>query len=311
MAEMSKSRLAVPAEPAAPPDERQVWETVAFFEQMLQTMPEDRVSLEVLADAYGHAGDSAKARDFLLRLAQIVIRDNDRAAARALHGRLAEYAGEPGVAEILARLASLMVVTATASQPRRETAPAVAPPVVAPPPQKALDAAQLVNDQGYRRQIINQELELAWLLHERQFLNEDQYTMLVNDLAELSSKAEEPKPLSILYLFQDRQLPGLDKALAMLAEKSGLPLLPLHAFEPQREAGQALPFDYQMVRGALPFDAISRDLLVAVLNPLSEDLRRDVARVTKRACHFFLVSPGDFERAAVKIKNLPAPSAGA
>ncbi len=281
-----------------PPDQdQQMWETVAFFEQMLQTMPDDRVSLEVLAQAYEHAGDIARACDYLVRLADVIVHEEDREAARTLHTRLAEHAGNPRVTEALTRL-NILITTLPKHPTRLNAASGTGDKVPASP----LDAARLVHDQGYRRQIVSQELDLAWMLHEQLLINEDQYTKLVDDLAELSASTI-PAPISILHLFHDRQLPNLDQALGFLAEKSGLPLLPLGGFDPQPDAYLLLPLDYLIVKGVIPFECMSQDLLVAVLNPIAESLRQELSTVTGRTCHFYLVQPSAFDLAIEKIRK--------
>lgn len=280
--------------------DQQVWETVAFFEQMLQTMPDDRVSLEVLSQAYEHAGELSRACEYLVRLADVIVREGDREAARTLHSRLSDYVGQARVAEILAKLVSLM---SAAPAHARSTPAANGSATRAATP---MEATRQIADQTHRRQIVSQELELAWMLHEQKLMTEDQYTALVNDLAEISASTV-PASISILHLFHDRQLPNIDRVLAFLAEKSGLPLLPLGAFDPQPAAFMLLPLDYLIVKGVMPFECMSQDLLVAVLNPISESLRSEVADITGRPCHFYLVQPSEFDLAIDKLrKQLPA-----
>ncbi len=45
-------------------------EAIAFFEQMLQTMPGDRTSLEFLSVAYEQTGQSEKQRECLIQLSR-------------------------------------------------------------------------------------------------------------------------------------------------------------------------------------------------------------------------------------------------
>lgn len=291
-----------PAQTLPADQDQQVWETVAFFEQILQSMPDDRVSLEVLSQAYEQAGDLARACDYLVRLADVIVREGDREAAKTLQGRLSEHAGRARAADALAKLTGLL--STAPAQPRQGQSSRNA----VPHPISPMDALRQIADQGHRRQIVSQELELAWMLHEQKLMTEDQYTALVNDLAELSASTI-PAPISILHLFHDRQLPNMDRALAFLAEKSGLPLLPLGSFEPQPESCTLLPLDYLICKGVIPFECMSQDLLVAVLNPISEPLRREIGDITGRTCHFYLVQPAEFDLTIDKVrKHLAAAS---
>lgn len=281
-----------PIPPNPNPDQKQVLNAVSFFEQMLQTMPDDRVSMEVLAQAYEQAGDPIRARDLLLRLAHIAEREQDRDTATALYERLAPFAGNAETDEVRQRLARFVSTKPKAPSPK----PA------APSIPLAGDALRFINGPAERRAIVTQEIDLAWLLHEQKLLTEDQYASIVSDITELSASAT-PLPISVLHLFQDRQIPNIDRVLAFIAEKSSVPLLPLSSFDPQPAAFRLLPLDYLIVRGVIPFEQMSLDLLVAALNPISANLREEVESLTGRRCHFFLVQPSEFDTTLDRIRK--------
>ena len=52
-------------------------EAIAFFEDMLQTMPKDRTALEFLAVAYEQTKQNDKHRDVLVRLVDVLLMEND------------------------------------------------------------------------------------------------------------------------------------------------------------------------------------------------------------------------------------------
>ena len=273
-------------------DQQQVLDAVSFFEQMLQMMPDDRVSMEVLAQAYEQAGEPLRTRTLLLRLARMALREEERETAASLNERLARFAGDAETDEIRKNLARFV-----STKPASVSAQSVSPPV----PSNA-DAMRHINGPAERRAIVTQELDLAWLLHEQKLLTEDQYASIVNDIAELSASAT-PLPISVLHLFQDRQMPNIDRVLAFAAEKGGVPLLPLGAFDPQPAAYRLLPFDYLVIRGVIPFETMSLDLLVAVLNSTNVKLREEVETLTGRHCHFFLVQPSEFDVTLDRIRK--------
>ena len=72
--------------------ENQVWNAIAAFEQIVETIPSDRVSLEALSHAYEQVGDLSRAREYLSRLVTVVIDEKDRDAAEMLRERLAQFA---------------------------------------------------------------------------------------------------------------------------------------------------------------------------------------------------------------------------
>lgn len=288
-------------------DTEQVNEAVSFFEQILQSMPDDRVSLEVLSQAYEQAGDAAKACDLLSRLASVIERDGDVEAAKLLRQRLVVYAGHADIdaaTEHLTRFLSSSATPLAVDDPKAAKAmPASGATVADSAALIASQAMQLISGPSERRAIVTQELDFAWLLHEQELLSEDQYASVVSDITDLSSSAK-PLPVSVLHLFHDRHIPNIDRVLAFAAEKSGAPLLPLTSFEPQMAAYGLLPLNYMVIKGILPFEVMSRDLLVATLNPLNDKLREELEQLTGRRCHFYLVQPADFDTVIDKVRKL-------
>ena len=65
-------------------------EGVAYFEQMLQLMPEDRVTLEFLVVAYEQLDRHEDAQKALVSLTKILIKERDNAALEGLLPRLEE-----------------------------------------------------------------------------------------------------------------------------------------------------------------------------------------------------------------------------
>ena len=61
-----------------------------------------------------------------------------------------------------------------------------------------------------------------------------------------------------------------------------------------------------MHRGAIVFELMGRDALVAILNPYDTELRKDVESITGKKCHFYMVSAESYDnclgmiRAALK-----------
>jgi len=284
-------------------DSDQVNEAVSFFEQILQSMPEDRVSLEVLSQAYEQAGDANQACDLLARLARVIERDGDADAARLLQSRLAIYsdnAAASAALEQLTRFLSSSTASPVGGQKTAKNEPALQ---AAGSSHIASQAMQLISGPAERRAIVTQELDFAWLLHEQDLLSEDQYASIVSDITDLSA-SPKPLPVSVLHLFHDRHIPNIDRVLAFTAEKSGVPLLPLTSFEPQAAAYGMFPLNYMVIKGIVPFELMSHDLLVATLNPLNDKLREELENLTGQRCHFYLVQPSDFDATIDKIRKL-------
>ena len=64
---------------------------IAYFEQMLLVMPDDRQALEFLCVAYEQIGDTDKRRTALVALAGVLLKEGDIDSAERIGERLADY----------------------------------------------------------------------------------------------------------------------------------------------------------------------------------------------------------------------------
>lgn len=250
----------------------QVEDAITAFEQILDAMPNDRLALETLYEAYEQVGDLPKAVDRLVRLAVVVADDRDADAAVKLIPRLRELAADnPDGQKVLARLEKIaQAKEAAAAEVKKVTAR-----------RKAAD--------------ITAELALAWNLVQANELTQEDYSNVVHDLTESSSKNVEV-PITVLHALEDRGFKGLDRVLTHISVDTGLPLIPLGSFELQKEAYKALPIEFMRRRGAIVFEVMGGEALVAVLNPYDTDLRKEVETITSMKCHYFLVSASQYDR---------------
>lgn len=264
-------------------------EAVQLFEGILLTMPEDRTALEALALAYEQLDNPIRARSCVVRLAKVLIREDDATAVERLTSRLRAYANDDiDALEALRDVERFLEQTSG----RKAAGAGAAAPVVTPKP---------VDDVTLRRQILRREMALAWDLMQAGELTRDEYADVVHDLTDLSSD-ERIKTISTLSDIFDRDLPSAERVLLHLSARSRCPILPLAAFEPQRAAYGKLPLDFIVRQGVLPFDKLGDDLLVALLNPLDPDLQRTVRERCGANCHFFMTAPASFEKAIEALK---------
>jgi hypothetical protein len=277
-------------------------EAIAFFGNILQTMPDDRVSLEVLTQAYAQVGELARSHECLVRLADVMVRERDHDGCEHVRELLRRQAGSAAsVDAALNRVVAFLGGSGSAPARAAENAP-VAPRSVARAAAAAVRKANPLSDAGRRRTIISEEMNLAWDLQQGGVLSEEHYAAVVRDLTDLSS-SEVPVTISALHALQFRNFANVEQVLLYVSGKSETPIIPLASFDPQGTAFSALPIEYMVVQGVIPFECLGPDLLVALLNPLNERVRREVQELVGQRCHFFLVSPSEFDTTMETIKN--------
>jgi hypothetical protein len=267
--------------------ESEIWNAIGQFEKILEVMPNDRFSLETLADAYEKIGDHTRANDYLLRLANALADEGDEDAAHEILLKLKQLEKpDQNVQDTIVRLENLQSKKVMAV---------------------VIDSAQTpASRQGH----VAAEISMAWNLLQAKKLSQEDYSLIVHDLSENSGRVSDV-PVSTLHVLHDRHYAGMSDIMAFLATACNAPIICLANFESQKDIFSLLSWDFMTNRGAIVFEMIGNDALVALLNPYDNQLKMDVAGLTGKDCHYFLVAPEDFDNALGKIKALlaePAPA---
>jgi tetratricopeptide (TPR) repeat protein len=264
-------------------------DSIAMLEQILEVMPQDSMALKALFNAYSQGGRRDRAFEYLTLIADVAHANDDREIADFVLDKMkafkADYPAE--VAAHLARLRTLILAEPQAT-PTSATSSSVKEPVT---PSTEVD--------------INEELALAWKLYEENQLSQEEYSIILNDLTEVSSK-EINVPVSVLHVLNDRGFNQMSRIINYMSTRSGVPTVSLPCFELSDQVVNVLPLGIAAHDGALPFGFFGNDLMVAVLNPFNNALMDKVENVSGRRCHAYLVSPEDYDAALVKLRGLSA-----
>jgi hypothetical protein len=89
-----------------------------------------------------------------------------------------------------------------------------------------------------------------------------------------------------------------DKALKILSDKARVGYLPLEKYELDIELARSFPPDVCKRWCVLPFDRMSKSILVATANPFNQQAAKELAEATQNRLLWYLAEPGEL------IKNL-------
>ncbi|MBN2301512.1 MAG: hypothetical protein JXN60_03245 [Lentisphaerae bacterium] len=282
--------------------EEEVWSAISAFEQILEAMPEDQASLEALSHAYEQIGDHVKAKEYLIRLGNVFLAEDNHVAAQELTERLQKFATDDQEAKkLLDRIRQESLDQSSSQSVEKESNGK--PGKDEKTPSKKVEASRTTNVRSTFN--MADELSFAWNLMEANELNQEEYASVVQDLTELSA-GEISVPVSVLHVLEHRSFPGLERIIGRVAKQCGTPIISIASFEMLEECAKALPIDFIIQRGALVFDMICNHALVVVMNPYDAQLRKDVETATGRSCHFYMTVPQEFDRGVEKIKNILA-----
>ena len=254
-------------------------EGVAYFEQMLQLMPEDRVTLEFLVVAYEQLDRHEDAQKALVSLTKILIKERDNAALEGLLPRL-EESDYPEAKALALKVKTLI-------------APA---PDLTPEVPKEMTEEEMV--ESISTMAVKSELVLVDELVDGKMISEEDAKHLKAQI-EATPTAGQVFLVSALQILEKENPTASERCIAYLADRHGAPPIPLAAFEPAKGLVSSFPAHVMRIRGAVPFASIAKEALVAVLNPADDSLRAQLSAVMP--CRFYLALPSSVEAALAKM----------
>ncbi|RKX46365.1 MAG: hypothetical protein DRP64_03250 [Verrucomicrobia bacterium] len=257
-------------------------DSIAMLEQILEVMPQDLMALKALYNAFCQCDRRDRAFEYLGMLTDIAYDCNDSETAEfiveQLHGFEEEFPSEAA-----AQLARIRAVVGSEEKLSTDSEKAV--------PTSDAD--------------ISEELALAWKLYEENQLSQEEYSSVLHDLTEVSSK-EVDVPVSVLHVLNDCGFNQMNRIMNYISSRSGVPCISLANFEFPEQVAEVLPLEISASDGALPFGFFGNDLLVAVLNPFNNMLVDKVERVGGHRCHTYLVSAEEYDIALGKLRGMAA-----
>lgn len=266
--------------------EEEVSSILQEFESILEIMPDDRSALEAVVLAAEAVGEWEKATTYRLRLMDLLAQEGD---VESLQQHL-DVLREQGDA----RAESWLSASALGKEDAVPGSVGMVPDAAASGKKAAPEVRSHFN--------INDEIELAWRLLESKELSQDEYAGLVRDLTDMSA-SKTGGTVSVLHAMEAARHKNLERILAFLAQSMRTPYVAMDGFAMTAELEHLLPRPFMINRGALVFEVMCRECLVAVLNPVSHGLRNDIQTLTGRRCHFYLTRAAEFDHALVRMKE--------
>ena len=278
---------------AAEDETQQLLRTVEMFEAITESQPDDYQSLEILKEAYTKLNRQEDSLVISRKLARAYAGVGQISQAiLEYEGILQERPDDPAVraalAELDARTAphggqtiSGVLPTSRDSKPTPPSSTLAVgagapPPLYTHPPVSDGDAA------------------LAEVLIAEKLLTRASVHPLLQQLrTQRAAALEKNQPLTLVQLLVDEQICKLDDILLVLVNRSGLPYLPLSAYDLDRDIAHLLPREIAFQLCVLPFDRISHSVLVATTNPFDDQARDQVRAMLNYSVLWYVTPPED------------------
>ena len=283
-------------------ENQQLQRTVEMFEAITESQPDDYQSLEILKEAHNKLGRKEDALRISKRLAQAYVKLGQISQAILEYEGIAqEFPNDPDALAALDELekktaqnddSSSIAVPSLAEDSKPKSPAAGAParaPVSAGPHAKPEDGDRV----------------LANVLIAEKVVTLQAVEPLLQRLRELrGNPGDKTQALSLAPLLASDQIAKLDDLLLVMVNKSRLPFVPLSIYDVDRDTALLLPQDICWQHCLVPFDLISRSLLIATANPFDQAARKQVEAMVDYHVFWYVSPPADIVTALRRAHGL-------
>lgn len=269
-------------------EEAQLTQTIEMFEVITQTQPHDYQSLEILKEAYSKLGRENDVITTAKRIAEAYVLAGQLSSAILEYETILQYA--PNDPEVQAALKQIENKASGASEPvltdtaifRKANEGSTG--ILRKPGNKVIAEV----DDG-RKQMHKIFVE-GKLIPSADF----------DDCWKPADFNVEPTEVSepFIQLVAARELMQVDAAMKLLSDRTRLAFLPLERYDMDIELARSFPVETCRRWCVLPFDKMSKSIMVATANPFNQQAAKELAEATNNRLLWYLATPEEI------IKNL-------
>ncbi len=287
----------------------QIVQTIEMFEVITQTQPDDYQSLEILKDAYHKVKQPTESMRISRKLAEAYFNGGSYTLAMQECEWILQQ--EPNAPEILAMLGEIEARLQAAGQ---SIISGSAKTGLVMTPELSEDGLAkhggLVNMQGTGRSVELKERgdqELARFLVVQQLATEDDAHAAVETVTQANSNLSgQAVAASLLERIFPPESDRLDEAISQLIDRTRFAYVPLEYYDVDRQVARMLPDHLTLGRLIVPFDLISRTIMVACCNPFDAAGRNAVEKSLDYTVAWYLARPAAIVKALQDIYRLEA-----
>lgn len=297
-------------------EHNQILQTIEMFEAITQTQPEDYQSLEILKEAYTKIGRHDESLKASRKLAEAYF--NSGSYTPALHECEMILTRQPNSPEILAMLGEIeqrLQATGQAIVEKSKTEGNLNGPftkaegsLVSPTVEGALIDVDPARGKNLGRIANLQERgddHLAKFLIVQQLFTEEQVNSALESTKEANKDLHgQAMAASMLETLTKEKPQQLEPVLSALIDRTKFAFVPLEYYDTDRQIAPMLPEYLTLGRLFVPFDLVSRTMMVACCNPFDSAGRDAVQQSVDYTVSWYLARPASIMQTLRSIYRL-------
>lgn len=276
-------------------EEAQLAQTIEMFEVITQSQPQDYQSLEILKEAYQKLGRDKDVANTSKRIAQAYVMMGQLSSAILEYESVLQRC--PDDAEVLAALSEIENKANTLNS---QAAPSdVAENNTKILTKSAASRAKTAEPKGPACEIDDGRQTLHKLFVDSKAISAGDFDLcwVKPDMSATPGKVFEP----FIQLLADKGVLPLEKSLKIIADKHRCGYLPLERYDIDVELARSMPAATLQRWCILPFDRMSKSILVATANPFNKRAAQELEESVQQRLVWYLTSPQDLIKALRKV----------
>jgi hypothetical protein len=300
--------------PLSPEEKEQVLQTIEMFGVIVQASPNDAQSLEILKDAYVRVGQVAEAVQAARKLGEIFAGAEQYRRAMREYEYVLEH--EPSNVEVMTLLAEIadklqqVKANGEGSEIDLDYQAAVGGNLMATSQTMKTTVRSAATIDAVNKTLViedGNEALMKFLLQHKIAPEE----VLRISLDRVSKKNKDLAPNTMAHSLLDEVVRrgGLDieATLCSIVDRSKFAYIPLEYYEVDRQIVKMLPEMVTLGRLIVPFDVISRTLMVALANPFDAAGKDAVQQLLDFNIQWHIASPAAITKVLSETYRVAAP----
>ncbi|MBI3851962.1 MAG: hypothetical protein HY298_17025 [Verrucomicrobia bacterium] len=265
-------------------EEAQLGQTIEMFEVITQSQPLDYQSLEILKEAYFKLGREQDVASTSKRIAQAYVQLGQLSSAILEYETILQrFPGDPDVQAALKEIENKANKLAVETSPGGTTMLNKAPGGTNRIKKPSAKPASLEVEDGRQ--------EMYKIFVESKLISAGDFDLCwaKADLSSPPNGVIEP----FIQVLETKGIMAANKCVKILADKLRLAFLPLDKYEIDMELAHSFPAETCQRWCVLPFDRMSKSVLVATANPFNRQAAKELQEATHNRLLWYLTPPFD------------------
>jgi hypothetical protein len=260
-------------------------QTIEMFEVITQSQPHDYQSLEILKEAYSKLNRENDVINTSKRIAQAYVQMGQLSSAILEYETILQrHPNDPDVQAALEQIESKANNFPLETAPAADTNGAARAHAVGEETRKAPGKAAPEEIEDGRR-------PMHKLFVESKVITAGDFDLCWStpDPTLPTRSVVEP----FIQVMSDKGILPVEQSLRVLCEKTRLAFLPLNSYDLDMDLARTFPREACQRWCVLPFDRMSKSVLVATANPFNQQAAKALAAATPHRLLWYLVPPAD------------------